>query len=86
MRNNLKKITLCLDLFFKGVSTRQIQEHLQQFYPHNSSWVTIYNWVIKYSKQISNFTDNIKINVGKELQIDEMKVGKRTSQYNSWLT
>ena len=30
MRNNNKKVTLCLDLFFKGVSTRQIQSHLQQ--------------------------------------------------------
>lgn len=38
MRNSPQKITLCLDLFFKGVSTRQVQAHLQQFYPHNSSW------------------------------------------------
>jgi len=55
MRNNSKKITLCLDLFFKGISTRQVQEHLQAFYPNNSSNVSIYNWVIKYSKKISKF-------------------------------
>jgi transposase-like protein len=84
MRNNPQKITLCLDLFYKGVSTRQVQEHLQQFYPHNSSWVSIYNWVIKYSKQISQFTDKLKLNVGRELQIDEMEVGKRTSKFNGW--
>ena len=84
MRNNPQKITLCLDLFYKGVSTRQVQEHLQQFYPHNSSWVSVYNWVIKYSKQISQFTDKLKIKVGKELQIDEMEVGKRTSKFNGW--
>jgi transposase-like protein len=84
MRNNPKKITLCLDLFYKGVSTRQVQEHLQQFYPHNSSWVTIYNWIIKYSKQISKFTDKLKIKCGKELQIDEMEIGKRTSRHNGW--
>jgi transposase-like protein len=84
MKNNPQKITLCLYLFFKGVSTRQIQGHLQQFYPHNSSWVTIYNWVIKYSKQISQFTEKLKLNVGRELQIDEMEVGKRTSKFNRW--
>ena len=84
MRNNPQKITLCLDLFYKGVSTRQIQEHLQQFYPYNSSWVTVYNWVIKYSNQISQFTDKLKLNVGKELQIDEMEIGKRTSKFNGW--
>lgn len=84
MRNNPQKITLCLDLFYKGVSTRQVQSHLQQFYPHNSSWVTIYNWVLKYSKQISKFTDNLKIQASKEIQIDEMEIGSRKSQYRGY--
>lgn len=34
MKNSPQKITLCLDLFYKGVSTRKIQQHLQAFYPH----------------------------------------------------
>lgn len=77
MRNNERKITLCLDLFFKGISTREIQQHLQAFHPHNSSNVTIYKWVIKYSQMISTFTDKIKLKVGKELQIDEMRYNRR---------
>jgi transposase-like protein len=84
MRNSPQKITLCLDLFYKGISTRQVQEHLQQFYLHNSSWVSIYNWVLKYSKQISKFTDKINLKVGKELQIDEMEIGSRKSQYRGY--
>lgn len=84
MRNTPQKITLCLDLFYKGVSTRQIQSHLQAFYPQNSSWVSIYKWVIKYSKQISKFTDNLKLKVGSEMQIDEMQIGSVRSQYNGW--
>tara|TARA_Y100000310_G_C20494292_1_gene720768 strand:+ start:43 stop:924 length:882 start_codon:yes stop_codon:yes gene_type:complete len=73
MRNSANKITLCLDLFFKGVSTRKVQEHLQAFYPHNSSHMTIYRWIVKYSKMIGKFTDKLKLNVGNELQIDEME-------------
>jgi len=84
MRNTPNKITLCLDLFYKGISTRQIQSHLQAFYPHNSSWVSIYKWIIKYSKQISKFTDKLKLKVGKELQVDEMQVGTMKSRYNGW--
>jgi len=84
MRNNPQKITLCLDLFYKGISTRQIQQHLQAFYPHNSSWVTIYKWIIRYSKQISQFTDSLKLKTGKELQIDEMEIGSKKSRYNGW--
>ncbi len=45
MRNHPKKITCALDLFYRGVSTRKVQEHFQAFYPHNSSHKTIYKWV-----------------------------------------
>jgi putative transposase len=79
MRNTPNKITLCLDLFYKGVSTRQIQSHLKAFYPHNSSWVTIYKWIIKYSKKISKFTDKLNVNIGSEVQIDEMEYHRRKS-------
>jgi len=73
MRNSPQKITLCLDLFYRGVSTRKVQELLQAFYPHNSSWVSIYSWVVKYAKMISKFTETLKLQVGKEIQVDEME-------------
>ena len=79
MRNHPKKITCALDLFFRGVSTRKVQEHFQAFYPHNSSNKTIYKWIIKYSKMISNYTDKIQINNGKEIQLDEMEYHRRIS-------
>jgi len=79
MRNNPQKITLCLDLFYRGISTRKIQEHLRAFYPHNSSNVSIYKWIVRYSKMISQFTDNLKLKVGYELQIDEMEFNRRKS-------
>jgi len=77
MRNSPHKITLCLDLFFRGISTRKIQEHLQAFYPKNVSWVSIYNWVIKYSKIISEFTDNLRLKAGQEIQVDEIEFHRR---------
>jgi hypothetical protein len=77
MRNSPQKITLCLDLFFRGISTRKIQEHLQAFYAKNASWVSIYFWVIKYPRIISKFTDNLKLKVGPEVQIDEIEFHRR---------
>jgi len=79
MRNPPKKITLCLDLFYKGISTRQIQDHLKVFYPKNSHYSTIYRWIVKYSKLISNFTDELKVRVGSEIQIDEIEFHRRKS-------
>ena len=80
MRNNPQKITLCLDLFYRGISTRKIQEHLQAFYPHNSSNVSIYSWVVKYARIISKFTDNLKLQIGEEVQIDEMEYKTKGKQ------
>ena len=76
-RGLIQKITLCLDLFFRGISTRKIQEHLQAFYPKNASWVSIYFWVIKYSRIISKFTDSLRLKVGREIQVDEIEFHRR---------
>jgi len=73
MRNHPNKITCAIDLFYKGVSTRKVQEHFQAFYPHNSSHKSIYKWIIKYSKMISKYTDKLKLVVGSELQVDEQE-------------
>lgn len=77
MRNEPQKITCAIDLFYRGVSTRKIQEHFKAFYPHNSSHKSIYKWVVKYSKVISRFTDSLKLNTGQELQVDEVEYKRR---------
>jgi len=79
MRNSPHKITASVDLFFNGLSTRKVQAHLKAFFPHNCTNMTVYNWVIKYSEMISSFTDNIKLQVGEEIQVDEMEYHRRFS-------
>lgn len=82
MRNHPNKITCAIDLFYRGVSTRKVQEHFHAFYPHNSDHSTILRWIRKYAKIISNFTDNLKIQTGKEIQVDEMEY--KTKKRKSW--
>ena len=77
MRNTPQKITQAIDLFYRGVSTRKVQEHLAIFYPHNASHMSVYNWVVKYAKMINKFTNNLKLNVGSEVQIDEIEFHRR---------
>ena len=79
MRNHPKKITCALDLFYRGVSTRKVQEHFDAFFPHNCSNKTIYKWIIKYSKVISGYTNSLKLSVGAEVQIDEVEYHRRKS-------
>jgi len=82
MRNAPQKITLSIDLFYRGVSTRKVQEHLTAFYPHNCDHRTILRWIVKYSKMIHSFTNKLKIRCGEELQIDEMDY--KTKGKQSW--
>tara|TARA_Y100000310_G_scaffold333695_1_gene411753 strand:+ start:520 stop:1281 length:762 start_codon:yes stop_codon:yes gene_type:complete len=77
MRNHPKKITCAIDLFYRGVSIRKVQEHFQAFYPKNSSWVSIYSWIVKYAKMIGRFTDTLKLEAGEEVQIDEIEYKRR---------
>lgn len=79
MRNNPQKITCAIDLFYRGVSTRKVQEHFKAFYPHNSNNSTIYRWILKFSKKISKFTESLKIKAGAEVQIDEVEYHRRKS-------
>ncbi len=49
------------------------------FYSHNASNVSVYNWVVKYSKMISKFTNKLKLRVGQEAQTDEIEYHRRKS-------
>ncbi len=79
MRNAPQKITQSIDLFYRGVSTRKVQEHLQIFYPHNADHSSILRWVWKYARLISKFTDRLNLNVGAEVQVDEIEYHRRKS-------
>ena len=77
MRNTSQKISQSIDLFYRGVSTRKVQEHLAIFHPHNASHMSVYNWIVEYAKMISKFTNKLKVNVGAEAQIDEIEFHRR---------
>jgi len=53
MRNNPQKITCALDLFYRGLSTRDVQSHFKAFLPHNSDHSTILRW-INYNINVLN--------------------------------
>lgn len=52
-KGNGQIVTLCLDLYFKGISLRKIQDHLWQFYNMRISHMTIQRWIRKFM-QLAN--------------------------------
>lgn len=82
MRNSEQKVTMCIDLYYKGVSLRNVQRFLKAHFPHNSTPMSIYRWIVKYSNLVSKFTDNLSIEVGKEMMSDEMEYYRRINRYS----
>ena len=82
MRNNPEKITFCLDAYFRGISLRKLQENLEIFQGKNSHYSTILRWIQKYCKQIGEFTDKLKLETSKQIQVDEMEY--KTKGKDSW--
>lgn len=85
LRGNPKTITLVLDLFFKGISLRKIQDHLKQFYGLKISHATIYNWIIRFTELLKNYTDNIKPETSTKWHTDEMMFKVKKDKRNVWL-
>ena len=72
MTNNLRLITLSLDLYFKGISQNGIVDHLKQFYQVEISQLTVHMWVRKYLSLISDYTRTLTPDVSGMWAIDEM--------------
>lgn len=69
-----KVVTCVMDLYFKGISLRKIQDHLIQFYDLKVSHETIRFWINKFMRIIREYTDQIKVPTSRHWNVDEMKI------------
>jgi len=74
MRYDPSAITACIDLYFKGVSFRNIADHLKQFFGRKPSCPTIHDWLKKYTRLAKQYVDQITPQTSGFLHVDEMKV------------
>lgn len=76
-----KTITLVMDLYFKGVSLRKIQDHLKQFYGMEIGHVTIYRWIRRFMKAMNDYVARFKPELGDVWQADEQFVKARNKEH-----
>jgi transposase-like protein len=80
MRNDPRKITASIDLYYRGMSLRKAQEHLGVFYEHNASHQTILNWIRKYARMIGKFVDGLELKNSSQLTFDEIEFKTKGKQ------
>ncbi len=74
MRGEALAIVLALDLYFRGLSLRQISEHLKSVYGVKVTHTTIHGWIKRYVELISQVTNGIKVETGLRWHCDESKL------------
>ena len=80
MKQDAKVITLCMDLYFKGISLRQIRDHIKQFYGVSVWQSTIYYWIRKYVDLMKSYVSQFTPNVGGIWHIDETMISVKGSK------
>ena len=71
MRYNYATITGSLQMYYSGMSTRDISNHYEML-GIDVSDVTIYNWICKYSTLVSKYLNNIVPRTGNWVRADEI--------------
>jgi transposase-like protein len=79
MKNRADIIATSLDLYFRGLSLRQVVEHLEIAYKVKVSHGTIYYWIKKYVKLVSEYTQGLMVGTSERWHADEtvLKVNGR---------
>lgn len=74
VKGNGKIVSLVLDLYFKGISLRKIQDHLKQFYNLDISHVALYNWITRFMQIMKEYTDKMQPQLSKTWHVDEQMI------------
>lgn len=83
-RSDPEKIALALDLYFRGMSLRQIVEHFSQVHSLKISHQTVYRWIVHYSKLAADWMDSQNPQVGIKWNMDETVININGENHYLW--
>lgn len=82
-----KIITAAIDLYFKGVSIRKIEEHLKQAYSFEIDNSSICRWIRKFNATVQPYVDSfVPAQVGGVYHVDEMLLHVRKENNEANMT
>jgi len=77
-------IVLSLDLYYRGLSLRQISEHFQSVYGIKISHGTIYGWIKRYVEFVYQYLDKVKVKTGERWHADETVLRVKSKHLVLW--
>jgi len=82
-----KVITAALDMYFKGISIRKIEDHLKQVYDVEASDTSVCRWIRKFNATVKPYVDSfVPSQVSGVYHVDEMLLHVRKEQNEANMT
>ena len=79
-----KLICLAMDMYFKGMSLRDIEDNFKQFHNINVHFDTIRRWIRKFTKVMNDYVTEQNPELGKVWHVDEQEVKSKGKWKWSW--
>jgi transposase-like protein len=71
MKLDANMVSSALNMYYEGMSVKEIRRHLFQEHEHAPSTATIYEWIMKYSQYATDSIKDVKPSVGDIWVADE---------------
>lgn len=84
IRGNPMLVVVALDLYYKGLSNREIQHHLRTVCGSEVSHMAIHRWVRRFTKMIAEFAQRLRPSVGNFWHVDDMIIKSRNKKNYLW--
>ncbi len=83
-RTDPTNIARALDLYFRGMSIRKVREHLEQVERLNVSHMTVFRWIVHYSKLAAEWMDVQGARTSDRWHVDETVVNVNGKNEYLW--
>jgi len=84
MRVESRIIAHALDLYYEGLSVRKVSRQIEHIFGFKVSQVTIWKWIVKYSKLVSEFLSTLKPELSGDWHVDETVIKAKGEQKWFW--
>lgn len=84
MKTESRVIATAIDLYFEGLSVRKVANQLQKIFGVHSSQSTVWNWIMKYSKMVSEFVETLEPHVLGIYKVDDTAIKCKGVQKWFW--
>ena len=84
MRTESRLISTAVDLYYEGLSVRKVQNQIEKIFGVLVSQVTVWKWIMKYSKLVSKFVETLNPHLLGIWKVDETAIKCKGVQKWFW--